>query len=208
MTVHGNLYVISAPSGTGKTTLVKSVVDTLAHVTVSISHTTRAKRQGEMNGINYHFVDEAEFQHLIQSKDFLEYATIFHHHYGTSRRWVMETLAAGKDVILEIDWQGYEQIKKLFPHTIGIFILPPSLHALKERLMKREQNRPEIVAERLKDVNDTLSHLTEYHYIIINDDFQEASKELQIIITAGQLLQERQVERHPKLIAELSRSFD
>ena len=131
----GNLYVIAAPSGTGKTTLVKALVDSMSKITVSISHTTRAKRSNEVHGVNYYFIEHEKFKHMIAQEDFLEYAAIFDHWYGTSKTWVQETLTQGLDVILEIDWQGHQQIKHLFPHSISIFILPPSLNDLKNRLL-------------------------------------------------------------------------
>jgi len=204
MTGTGNLYIISAPSGTGKTTLVKTLLDTVGHITVSISHTTRLKRPGEMDGVNYYFIDEAAFQKMIKNKEFLEYATIFDHHYGTSRRWVEYTLTRGLDVILEIDWQGHQQIKKLFPEAIGIFILPPTLEDLRQRLAKREQGRPNIVAQRLADVHETIAHVDEYEYVVINDDFNHALADLKTIIEAGRLLGSRQTKKYAKLLHELS----
>lgn len=199
----GNLYIISAPSGAGKTTLVKHLVDSLPKITVSISHTTRAKRPLEQHGVNYHFIDRAEFESLINENGFLEHATIFNHLYGTSKHWTKETLASGVDVILEIDWQGHQQVKKLFPEAVSIFILPPSLADLKERLTRRQQDHPDIIKQRLLDVSETVSHIHEYDYVVINDDFTRASQDLKIIIEAGRLLQERQCKKHQKLIEAL-----
>src|SRR5262245_24777909 len=139
----GNLFVIAAPSGAGKTSLVKALVDSMPNITVSISHTTRPKRPGELHGKNYYFVNNAEFQRMIDHNDFLEYATIFDNLYGTSKSSVEQTLKKGIDVILEIDWQGHQQIKRLFPHAISIFILPPSLKDLQSRLIKRNQDHPD-----------------------------------------------------------------
>lgn len=203
MTTHGNLYVISAPSGTGKTSLVKAIVESVPSVTVSISHTTREKRPGEEHGVNYYFIDENEFQRMIDHHDFLEYATIFHHHYGTSQSWVEETLAKGLDVILEIDWQGAQQIKAKFPDCITIFILPPTLEELAARLKKRNQDKPEIIAERLADARDTLTHMTEFDYVVVNADFNHAVENLKNIVEAGRFLKKRQMEKFEALLSEL-----
>ncbi len=199
----GNLYVIAAPSGTGKTTLVKALVDSMPKMTVSISHTTRPKRSNEMHGVNYYFIDKDEFDRMITHQDFLEYAIIFDHFYGTSKSWVQQTLTQGLDVILEIDWQGHQQVKRLFPHAIGIFILPPSLNDLQNRLIKRNQDHPEIIKKRLADVQETVSHIHEFDYVVVNDDFVNALHDLKIIVEAGRLLQNRQTKKHFKLIADL-----
>lgn len=200
MTASGNLYVIAAPSGTGKTTLVKALVESLSKITVSISHTTRPKRSNEMHGINYYFVDVTEFANLINQHEFLEHAVIFGHHYGTSKTMVKETLAKGIDVILEIDWQGHQQIKKLFPQTIGIFILPPSLADLRERLLKRNQDDPDIIRKRLADVKETISHIPEFDYLVINDDFTTASHDLKTIVEAERLHVTQQTQKFSSLI--------
>lgn len=199
----GNLYVIAAPSGAGKTTLVKALVDSLPKITVSISHTTRAKRPSEMHGTNYYFIDKVEFEHMINHGDFLEHAVIFDQFYGTSKRWVEETLAKGIDVILEIDWQGHQQIKRLFPHAIGIFVLPPSLEDLRDRLIKRNQDHPDIIKRRLADAKETVSHIREFEYVVINDDFVSALHDLKTIIEAGRLLQTRQTAKFANLIEKL-----
>jgi guanylate kinase len=200
----GNLYVISAPSGTGKTTLVKALIESTPGVTVSISHTTREKRPGETHGINYYFIDKSQFHSMIDQHEFLEYATVFNNFYGTSRRWVEQTLAQGQDVILEIDWQGSQQIYRLFPECIRIFILPPSLRALSERLLNRNQDRAEIIKERLADVRESTSYIHEFNYVVMNDDFDVALKELQTIIYAGRLLQKRQTQKFSSLLTELT----
>lgn len=199
----GNLYVIAAPSGTGKTTLVKALVDSLPKITVSISHTTRAKRPSEMHGVNYYFVDKTEFEQKIAHGDFLEHATIFDNYYGTCKTWVEETLAKGIDVILEIDWQGHQQIKQLFNDAIGIFILPPSLDILRERLIKRNQDDPEIIKKRLADAQQAVSHTRDFEYLVVNDDFVSALHDLKIIIEAGRFLRNRQTRKFAKLIEHL-----
>jgi len=193
----GNLFVIAAPSGTGKTSLVQALVDRTTGLTVSISHTTRPKRYSEEDGINYHFINEKQFKGMIERKEFLEHAIVFHHYYGTAQAWVKETLAKGLDVILEIDWQGCQQIQSLFPDCISIFILPPSLAALEERLKKRNQDKPAIIQARLKDATETITHIHEYQYLIINADFDQAVCELQHIVLASRLLRKRQVLKLP-----------
>lgn len=200
----GNLYVVAAPSGAGKTSLVKALVESMQGITVSISHTTRPMRPGEAHGINYYFVDKSEFQRMVDHDDFLEHATIFDHCYGTSKSWVEQTLADGMDVVLEIDWQGHQQIKSLFPESIGIFILPPSLTALSERLVKRNQDHPEVIKKRLADVKETVSHMQEFEYLVINDEFSQALLSLVTIVSAGRLLQKRQAGKFKGLIADLA----
>lgn len=200
MKERGNLYVIAAPSGTGKTTLVKALVDAMPKITVSISHTTRCKRSTELGGKNYHFVTKEEFEKMIEHGDFLEYATIFDNYYGTSKTWVHQTLSKGIDVILEIDWQGHEQVKKLFPETIGIFILPPSLNDLRDRLQKRNSDHPEIIQKRLADAQTALSHIKDFDYVVMNDDFEHALHDLKIIVEAGHYLMKRQTEKFSPLL--------
>lgn len=196
----GNLYVVAAPSGTGKTSLVNELTRALPNVAVSISHTTRGKRPNEANGINYFFITPDEFEKMVVKGDFLEHAVIFQNHYGTSKKIVEENLAKGIDVILEIDWQGHQQIKQLFPSAISIFILPPSLDDLEKRLILRNQDNIEIIKDRLLDAKKTLSHIKEFDYIVINDDFERALHDLKIIIEAGRLRQERQLKQHADII--------
>lgn len=200
----GNLFVVAAPSGAGKTTLVKAVVDAISHITVSISYTTRPRRPSEVDGTNYHFVDKTEFQRMIEHHDFLEYATIFDNWYGTSKSWVEKTLATGTDVILEIDWQGHQQIKRLFPQAISIFILPPSLKDLQSRLVTRNQDHPDIIKKRLADAQETVSHVHEFDYVVINDNFAAAQHDLSTIIEASRLLCRRQTARQAQVIADLA----
>jgi guanylate kinase len=199
----GNLYVISAPSGTGKTTLVKSLVESLPLITVSISHTTREKRPAEVHGTNYYFISDDEFKKMIGQQDFLEYATIFTHLYGTSKRWVKQTLNQGIDVILEIDWQGHQQIKSLFEKMISIFILPPSINDLRNRLVNRQQDNANIISQRLSDVKETINHITDYDYVVINDDFSQALHDLKMIVETGRLLRTRQTAKYQTLLQDL-----
>jgi guanylate kinase len=200
----GNLYVISAPSGTGKTTLVKALVESVAGITVSISHTTRMRRPAEEHGVNYYFIDKAEFKRMQDQHDFLESAMVFGNYYGTSKRWVEETLAKGQDVILEIDWQGGLQIQKLFPHCTSIFILPPSVTDLYQRLIKRNQDNHDIIKQRIADVRESTRHVHDYGYVVINDDFASALQDLKTIILAGRLLQKRQTIKFAHILSQLA----
>jgi guanylate kinase len=201
----GNLFVIAAPSGTGKTTLVKALVDTTAGIVVSISHTTRPKRPLEEHGINYYFIDPSQFHRMIEHHDFLEHATVFNHLYGTSRLWAQETLAKGVDVVLEIDWQGAKQIRALFPECISIFILPPSLSELEVRLRNRNQDHPEVIKQRLFDVRETMSHISDYDYLIVNADFDHALYDLKNVVLAGRLRKNNQILTYAKLLSDLTK---
>lgn len=203
-TTPGSLYVVSAPSGTGKTTLVKALIGEMSRITVSISHTTRPKRPAEIHGVNYYFISEDEFKRMIANNEFYEYARVFNNLYGTSRKWVEDTLVTGFDVILEIDWQGSQQIQHIFPDCTSIFILPPSLAALSDRLCKRNQDSPEIIKQRLADVREATSHISAFDYVVMNDDFDKAVNNLKTIIKAGRLSQQRQTRKYAKLLTELS----
>lgn len=183
----GNLFVIAAPSGTGKTSLVAALVGKVKYLKISVSYTTRPIRPGEENGVDYHFVDEGAFQTLIHQQAFLEYATVYGYHYGTARQWVMAQLEKGIDVILEIDWQGARQIRASFPHTVTIFIVPPSLKSLEDRLRARGQDEAAVISQRMAKVKDELVHYHEFDYLVINDDFQDALNDLAHIIRAERL---------------------
>ncbi|GAA5524699.1 guanylate kinase [Microbulbifer aestuariivivens] len=199
----GTLYTVSAPSGAGKTSLVKALVDSDSQVTVSVSHTTRACRPGEEDGINYHFVDRDTFIAMLDRNAFLEHAQVFDNFYGTSRDWVEETLRSGRDVILEIDWQGAAQVRRLLPDTVGIFILPPSQQALRERLTGRGQDEESVIERRMEQAIDEMSHFVEADYLVINDDFQAALRELQSIVVAQRQRLQRQQLRHGPLLQAL-----
>jgi guanylate kinase len=200
----GTLYIISAPSGAGKSSLLRALLDAADDTLVlSISHTTRASRPGEVNGRDYHFVDTATFRAMIDAGEFLEHAEVFDNYYGTSRRGVQDQLAAGQDVILEIDWQGARQVRKQMPDTIGIFILPPSRGALRERLQNRGQDDEAVIERRMRDAISEMSHYDEYDYLIINDDFQVAQDELGSIIRSRRLRLPVQARRLDGLLAEL-----
>lgn len=192
----GTLFVIAAPSGGGKTSLVNALLKSMDHIKVSVSHTTRNQRPGEAQHINYHFVDKAEFDTLIKQGIFLEHALVHGYHYGTSRQWVKQQLRAGIDVILEIDWQGAQQIKRHFPESISVFILPPSRAALESRLHERKQDSAEVIAKRLAAANEEISHFKEFDYLIINDQFDTALHDLQAIIRASRLRESRQAAQY------------
>ena len=199
----GNLFTISAPSGAGKTSLVDALLPTLDGVRVSVSHTTRAMRPGEVEGVNYHFVDLATFEHMLEHGDFLESAEVFGNRYGTSQRWVEEMLAAGTDVILEIDWQGAEQVRRLLPDTVSVFILPPSRNALEQRLTGRGQDSADVIGRRMAAAIDEMSHYPEADYVIVNDVFETALAELRAVFIAQRLRLVRQQTRHAELLREL-----
>ncbi|MBL3557921.1 MULTISPECIES: guanylate kinase [Marinobacter] len=200
----GTLYVISAPSGAGKTSLVAAMLEQDAQLCVSVSHTTRPMRTGEQDGVNYHFVSRDEFEAMIARGDFLEHADVFGNYYGTSQVWVNQTLARGKDVILEIDWQGAEQIRRLMPGCVSIFIVPPSQEALKERLTGRGTDAPEVVERRLKEASDECSHALEFDYLVVNDDFSIALGDLLAVVRSQRLRMQTQQVRHSGLLARLS----
>lgn len=199
----GNLFTVSAPSGAGKTSLVNALLPALDGVQISVSHTTRTRRPGEVDGVNYHFVAQSEFLHMLEQGDFLEAAEVFGNHYGTSQRWVQETLAAGTDVILEIDWQGAAQVRRLMPDTVSIFILPPSRTALEQRLNQRGQDSAEVIGKRMAAAIDEMSHFAEADYLIVNDDFATALDELRALFLAQRLRLTRQQTRHEALFSEL-----
>ncbi|MBI2785409.1 MAG: guanylate kinase [Legionella longbeachae] len=202
----GNLFIVAAPSGGGKTSLVKKLVGSLADIEISISHTTRAIRPGEQYGVDYFFVDEKEFTHMIDNCSFLEHAQVFNHLYGTSMAQITKRLSDGIDVVLDIDWQGAEQIRRAFPGAVSIFIVPPSLEVLKERLLNRRQDNHEVISERMKKAQDELSHYSEFDYLIVNDNFEKAAFELGAIVIANRLRIERQVNKQSKLLSFLMSS--
>lgn len=180
----GTLYVFSAPSGAGKTSLVKALLEKTGDIGVSVSHTTRDPRPGEENGKDYNFVTQDEFRTLIERNAFLEHAQVFDNFYGTSQEWVENELRNGRDVILEIDWQGAEQIRKQIPETVSVFILPPSRDELHRRLTGRGQDSEETIERRMQDAVSEMSHYGEFDYIIINDDFETALEQLRSVVLA------------------------
>lgn len=203
MTDKGTLYIVAAPSGAGKTSLVKALIDKLDDIEVSVSHTTRAPRPGEVDGVNYFFVSSETFTDMISRDAFLEHANVFSNAYGTSREWVEAKLATGIDVILEIDWQGARQIREQFPECTSIFIAPPSVTALRERLLARGQDEQAVIEQRMAEARSELSHCHEFAYLIINDDFANALNNLSAIVLAARLSMPRQQARNAALLAKL-----
>lgn len=199
----GTLYIISAASGTGKTSLVKALLAQTQGIGVSVSHTTRKPRPAEVNGQDYHFVDHTQFENMIGAGDFLEHAEVFGNYYGTSEAAVKERLNAGQDVILEIDWQGAQQVRRLMPECVGIFILPPSRDALLSRLQGRGSDAPEVIQRRMDEAVSEMTHYNEYTYIVVNDDFETALAELKAIVQAHRLLLPVQAQRHGGMISNL-----
>ncbi len=199
----GTLYTISAPSGAGKTSLVAQLLKTDNLVKVSVSHTTRQMRPGEVDGVNYNFVTKDEFVEKISQGDFLEHAEVFGNFYGTSQAWVVETLEQGIDVILEIDWQGAAQVRRAMPDTLGIFILPPSVSALRERLTGRGQDGEDIISKRMAEAISEMSHYHEANYLVINDNFDEALLDLLAILRAQRLEITKQCEANSTLLQQL-----
>ena len=203
MSKAGTLYIVSAPSGAGKTTLVEALLKNVSGIRASISHTTRPMRSGEKEGVNYHFVSKEIFLSLIKKEAFLEHAQVFNHFYGTSREWVQKTLSEGIDVILEIDWQGAKQIRCLIPESKSIFILPPSLEALEERLIKRGQDDPTVIKRRLAAAKEEISHYTMADYLLINDGFDETLVEFNSIILHERLKIQPQKQKNLNLLNSL-----
>jgi len=199
----GTLYIISAPSGAGKTSLVKALLGTMSEVVVSLSHTTRAKRDEEVDGQEYHFIDEQTFDQMVANDEFLEHATVFGNKYGTSRQHLQEQLLLGRDVILEIDWQGARQIRQLMGDCKSIFVLPPTMQALCDRLIGRGQDTEQTIELRMNEAKSEMTHYAEFDYIVINDDFDTAVAELASIFVSNRLLADAQQQRHSKKLAEL-----
>jgi guanylate kinase len=199
----GSIFMVVAPSGAGKSTLVNALLARDQGIELSISYTTRAPRPGETSGREYHFTDAGDFLARRGRGEFLEWAEVHGHYYGTSRPWIEQRLAAGRDVLLEIDWQGARQVGKALPQAIGIFILPPSIEALEARLHKRGQDSPQVIARRLLAAGAEISHASEFDYVIINENFDHALGELGAIVTATRLRYASQLARHRELFAQL-----
>jgi guanylate kinase len=205
----GKLYILSAPSGAGKSSLLHALLDAVgASVAVSVSHTTRKPRPGEINGKDYHFVDVATFQAMVGEGAFLEHARVFDNYYGTSRPAVEQQLAAGQDVILEIDWQGARLVRELMPESIGIFILPPTREALRERLQGRGQDDAAVIERRMRDAISEMSHYAEYEYLVVNDVFERALVDLVAILRSHRLRLAQQSQVHAGLLRALLESAD
>nr|WP_328700041.1 guanylate kinase [Alcanivorax sp. S71-1-4] len=203
MSHRGSLFIVSAPSGAGKTSLVAALVAQMPNVCISVSHTTRAMRPGEEEGVNYHFTDRESFLRLVADGRFLEHAEVFGNLYGTSADWVEQKLAEGLDVILEIDWQGAVQVRHLVPEATSIFILPPSLPELEKRLRGRGQDDDAVIAHRLSGAQEEMAHYAEFDYLVVNDTFDHALGDLKAILHASRLSQARQQETLAGAIGEL-----
>jgi len=199
----GQLFIVSAPSGAGKTSLVNALLETLSGIEVSVSHTTRAPRVGEETGIDYNFIDQKGFQQLIDKEGFLEYATVFGNSYGTSKALVEERLAQGVDVILEIDWQGAQQVRKVMKNCCSIFVLPPSKQVLDERLRSRGQDSEEVISRRMRTAVDEMMHYSEYDFLVVNDDFKVALNELEAVVKSQRLIMQRGKQAYSILIKQL-----
>ncbi|CAG69995.1 guanylate kinase [Acinetobacter baylyi] len=199
----GLLFVVSAASGTGKTSLVKALLERVTNLHVSVSHTTRGQRPGELDGVHYHFTTKENFLSQVEDNGFIEYAEVFGNYYGTSQATVKQQLAKGHDVLLEIDWQGAQQVRRIFPESKQIFILPPSQFDLRQRLSNRGTDAVDVIEHRLSCAVEDMQQYVNFDYIIINDDFNKALHDLESVITANRLMLAQQVQRHHKLIEQL-----
>lgn len=199
----GNLFIISAPSGAGKTSLVKALLQTGIDLSLSVSYTTRAARAEEVDGRDYHFISCEDFEQRQKQDDFLESAQVYGNFYGTSKNWINQAIMGGRDILLEIDSQGARQVRRIFPQAIAIFVLPPSLAALEMRLRLRAQDSPEAIGRRLAAAREEINHVREYDYVIINEELNPASHELRCIVQAERLRTARQLAHHRNLITQL-----
>jgi guanylate kinase len=201
----GILFIISAPSGAGKTSLVHALLDINPHIDLSVSYTTRDPRPGEVNGKDYHFVSRDEFIAMAKRGEFMESAEVYGNLYGTSQTWISQQNAKGRDILLEIDWQGAAQVRRLFPECISIFILPPSIEALEQRLKGRGKDNKVVIAKRLAAAREDVAHVSEFDYVIINDNLNEALHELGAVVLSANLACSRQLTRHQALINQLQK---
>jgi guanylate kinase len=202
----GSLFVISAPSGAGKTSLVHALLNINPQIDLSVSYTTRQPRAGEVDGKDYHFISREQFLSMAQRAEFLESAEVYGNLYGTSQSWITQENAKDRDILLEIDWQGAAQVRKLFPHCVSIFILPPSMEALEQRLKGRGKDDSTVIEKRLSAAREDVSHVSEFDYVIINDNLNEALRELNSVVLAARLRGSSQLARHQQLINQLQTS--
>jgi guanylate kinase len=205
MTSHaiGQLFIVAAPSGGGKTSLVQGLVKTIPNIEISVSHTTRDQRPGEVEGVHYFFISHDKFERMVHNQEFVEHALVYGQHYGTSRQQIQKRLDQGIDVVLDIDWQGAQQLKTLFKNAISIFILPPSLDALKQRLTERARDKEAVIRERMTKARDEITHYDEFDYLIINEVFETALHELQAIVVGQRLRSSIQAKKHEQLLSLL-----
>jgi guanylate kinase len=201
----GNLFIISAPSGAGKTSLVRALLNLDTRIDLSVSFTTREPRAGEQDGKDYHFVSRKTFLAMAKRGEFLESAEVYGNLYGTSQTWIRQEIAKGRDILLEIDWQGAAQIRRLFPECISIFILPPSREALEQRLKGRGKDNDAVIAKRMAAVREDVAHIAEFNYVIINDSLDDALHELNAVVLSARLRCTRQLSRHQALINQLQK---
>jgi guanylate kinase len=199
----GTLYIISAPSGAGKTSLVKALLQTGIDLSLSVSYTSRSARPEEVDGRDYHFVTREVFEQKLKQDEFLESAEVYGNFYGTSKNWIKEAMVSGRDILLEIDSQGARQVRQVFPGAVGIFVLPPSLEVLEMRLRRRAQDSLEAIGRRLAAARTEMSHVREYEYILINDELEKALQDLKCIIQAERLRTARQFSRYRDLLTQL-----
>ena len=199
----GSLFVISAPSGAGKTSLVHALLATNKQIDLSVSYTTRAPREGEVNGVAYHFVSRETFAEMAGRGEFLGSAEVYGNYYGTSQSWISQQIAKDRDILLEIDWQGAQQVRRLFPDCVSIFILPPSIQALEQRLNGRGTDSAEIISRRMAAVREDVAHVAEFDYVIINDNLNDALGQLNAVVQAARLRGSKQLARHQDLINQL-----
>lgn len=199
----GSLFIISAPSGAGKTSLVQALLNINPHIDLSVSYTTREPRAGECDGKDYHFVSRATFMAMAERGEFLESAEVYGNLYGTAQTWITQETRKGRDILLEIDWQGAAQVRKLFPDSVSIFILPPSLQALEQRLTGRGKDSAAVIAKRMDAVREDVGHVAEFDYVIINDNLNEALRELNGVVLSARLKCAKQLARHQALINQL-----
>jgi guanylate kinase len=199
----GDLLIVAAPSGGGKTSLVNALLERDDRLALSISHTTRPPRPGEQPGEHYHFVEQADFETLAAKGAFVEHALVFGHHYGTHAGMLQKMLERGQDVILEIDWQGARQVRKRFPDCRSVFILPPSLETLRQRLSRRAQDSAEVIEKRMQQARTEISHWEEFDFLVVNDQFETALTDLQVVLQSLRLARPRQQQEYANLLAEL-----
>jgi len=201
----GNLFIISAPSGAGKTSLVHALLDINPQITLSVSYTTREPRPGEHDGKDYHFVSRETFHEMSKRGEFLESAEVYGNLYGTSQTWISREITKGQDILMEIDWQGAEQVRRLFPDCVSIFILPPSITALGQRLKVRGKDNDAVIAKRMAAAREDIAHVAEFNYVIINDNLDDALRELNAVVLSARLRCAKQLSRHQALINQLQK---
>nr|WP_314899757.1 guanylate kinase [uncultured Deefgea sp.] len=199
----GNLFVVTAPSGAGKTTLVAALLAADSQVQLSVSFTTRPPRAGEVDGKDYHFVDRAEFERMIAAGELLEFAEVYGNYYGTSQVWINEVMENGRDILLEIDWQGAQQVRRIFPSAIGIFILPPYMDTLENRLRGRGKDSEEVIGRRMAVAKEEVNHVDEFDFVIVNEHIDDAVRDIVAVVRAQRLTLVRQSSRHTALISSL-----